>query len=98
MNGPTEWDVCALRLQGDLPAYLRSARTDAVAACKRRRARILADPELAAQLVDVLRLANAAQWSGYLPPERDGNGWPNTSPIRAALAQLVTTAELREAS
>lgn len=98
MNEPTEWDIHDLRGQGDLMAYLTAARQRAIADCKRRRARLLADPEAAAQLVDVLRLTSADQWSGYLPPERDGNGWPNTSLIRAALAQLVTAAELREAS
>ena len=98
MNEPTEWDIHDLRGQGDLIAYLTAARQRAVADCKRRRARVLADPELAAQLTDVLRLANAAQWSGYVPPERDGNGWPNNSPIRIALAGLVAAAELREAS
>lgn len=98
MTQPTEWDISALRLQGDLPAYLRRCHAEALAIRKRQRAKVLADPELAAQLVDVLRLTSADQWSGYLPPERDCNGIPNRSPIRAALVQIVAEAGLRSGS
>ena len=89
MSQPTEWDISALRIQGDLSAYLRRCHAEAVATCKRRRAKVLAAPELASQLVNALQLTSADQWSGYIPPEHDCNGIPNRSPIRAALMQLI---------
>lgn len=95
MSKPTEWDISALRLQGDLPAYLRAAHAKAVADCKQRRARIVVDRELADRLIDTLRLTAASQWSGYVPPERDATGRLNASPIRQALVALAAEAEGR---
>lgn len=98
MNTPDRWDIGALRLQGDLLPYLQTARARAVAACQLRRQRVLAHPDLAGRLAELLQLARPEQWNGYIAPEHDATGLPNQSPIRAGLVEIVTEAELRKAS
>ena len=97
MTQPTQWDIHDLRHQGDLFTYLAAARAKAIADCKQRKTRARTDPYLAEQLIDVLRLASVDQWSGYLPPERDATGRPNSSPIRRALVEMLDEADRRAA-
>lgn len=97
----TEQDVRALRQQGDLARLIKQARRDAAAENQRRRALVLRHPDLAAKLTQApINCSHSEAWSGYVPPAHDaetvGGGRPiNTSPIRAALAAIVTEAERR---
>lgn len=54
-----------------------------------RRARVLAHPWATKRLCDILGLANAEQWNGYVPPNTDEHGRANTSPTRRALVELL---------
>lgn len=98
MNGPTEWDIHDLRHQGDLLRYLHAARARAGAECAHRRRLVLAHPDLAARLAELLLLASAQQWGGFVSPEREADGRPNRSPIRAGLVEIVAEAQAREGS
>lgn len=91
----TESDIHEIRQQGDLRTYLRDLQAEARATNARQRALVLAQPDLAAQLLEPpTALERADQWTGYIP----GNHWdgrPNRSPVREQLAALVAEAERR---
>ena len=67
-----------------------------------RRERVLRHPDLAQQLRDVLDIADASRWNGWVPPaEVPGAATVpfyvlNTSPVRAALVRICREAYLRE--
>jgi hypothetical protein len=98
VNSPSPWDIHDLREQGDLLRYLHQARARAAVECQQRRRQILAHPDLAARVVDILQLTAPEHWNGYVAPEQDCTGAPNRSPLRAALVEVVAEAEQREAS
>jgi hypothetical protein len=91
----TEGDIREIRQQGDLRTYLRDLQAEARATNDRRKALVLAHPDLAAQLLQKpLALERADQWTGYLPGDL-WDGRPNRSPVREQLAELVAEAERR---
>lgn len=92
----TPEDIAFLREQG--LRQLWAGIGDAVAAeKKRRRAMVLAHPDLAERLTQPpLGFTRPEQWCGYVA----GEVWQhrrNTSPRRAALVAIVTEAEARAA-
>lgn len=78
------------------------ALTAAHTANQERRDRVLRHPDLAQQLRDVLDIADASRWNGWVPPaEVPGPATVpfyvlNTSPVRAALVRICREAYLRE--
>lgn len=61
-----------------------------------RRERVLAYPDLAAELQRLLGLPSASDWTGYVPPQLDATGQLNTSRVRAALVRICAEALSRE--
>lgn len=97
----TEQDVRELRREGDLLRLIKQARAQGAAENARRRALVLRYPDLAERLTQSpINHTTPEHWTGYVPPAHDpdtvGGGQPlNTSPARAALADLVAEAEHR---
>lgn len=88
-------DMGALRRDRDLAPYLRSMQEAARAECVRRRALVLAYPDLAQRLTEPPHGWTAPErWNGYIPPAT-WNQSPNTAPQRRALLELVAEAERR---
>lgn len=91
-------DLGAMRLEGDLKRMWAGVGPRAKDENARRKALVLKHEDLAKKLTEPpIGLARADCWTGFVPQEHNGAGL-NRSPIRIALAQLVTAAELREAS
>src|SRR5262245_5922729 len=68
---------------------------------RRRRARVLAHPDIAKRLTELpLSYAQPEQWSGYIPPatqlDRDGIEAPYDSPRRDALNAILLAVNQRE--
>ncbi|SDJ74766.1 hypothetical protein [Streptomyces indicus] len=95
MTDVSEEDIGLMRRQGDLADFIRAEVTRARNDCARRRAQVLAHPDLADRLtIAPLNYATAQAWTGYLPPER-WNGRHNNSPTRTALVALISEAAQR---
>ncbi|GGT43547.1 hypothetical protein [Streptomyces purpureus] len=83
-------DITALRQQGDLGNYLRQAREQEAKTNAEHKRLVYRHPNL----IDRLRVLGQDPWNGRIPPAEWG-GAINTSPIRAALIEIVTEAEQR---
>jgi len=59
------------------------------AKCARRRARVLRHEWACARLCQILNLADARRWNGFVPPAKDADGNPNRLPSRLALIELL---------
>lgn len=58
--------------------------------CEERRARVLAQPDIAKRLCDPpYRASSPGMWTGYIPPAQINGDKVNRSPIRAQLVDIV---------
>jgi hypothetical protein len=94
-------EALASGLDDDQFADLVHARGDLIARHRgnesaERRRRVLAHEDLAKRLRNVLGLADAKTWNGYVPPRTDGTGRLNTSRIRAQLVAICREAYERD--
>lgn len=95
-------DIAEIRAQGDLGQLWAAVRAETAAENARRRAAVLAHPDLAARLTEPpLRFTAPERWTGYIPPATWGGSrlhdQPNPAPERRALLALVAEAEARTA-
>lgn len=92
-------DIRALRQQNDLKAFINQGRRTAQDTNQRRRALVLAHPDLAAKLTEPpLAHSSPEKWTGYIPQAITCTGAINTSPVRAQLVAIVAEAERRAAN
>jgi len=91
-GGDTDDPIVAPAAVSRWHELLAAARAEAGAACRERRAAVLAHPDLAARLCQPpIGYARPDQWNGYIPPAtwREQH---NDSPRRAALEVLYLEA------
>jgi hypothetical protein len=89
-----EEDLGAMRLDGDLARMWTGVGQQAKDDNARRKALVLAHPDLAERIGKAPINIRPDAWTGYVPMEIGVNGI-NRSPIRRALAALVAEAEQR---
>jgi len=89
-------DLGAMRLEGDLKRMWAGVGQQAKDDNARRKALVLAHPDLAERLGKAPINIRPDAWTGYVPMEL-GTAGINHSPIRRALAALVEEAERRTA-
>jgi hypothetical protein len=97
MTDISEDDIRALRQQNDLTAFIKDQTRAAATRNTRRRATVLAHPDIAAKLTEPpMKFATPENWTGFVPPATLASGAINTSPVRPALLDLLHQAETRD--
>lgn len=91
----TEADVSVMRQQDDLKTFRQQITREAAARCAARVQIVSRHPDLVERVAQQLGRDN---WNGYIPPEHDATGRPNSSPNRRVLLEILAEAEQRSAT